>query len=213
MSYRVDNISIVLRPFWLVYSWVVGISVWIFLVILRATCKIRIQNQIDFYDRHDFIYSLWHRFWFLWALSFVWSHHRHAWLQHPAAYMKPIHIGLKLMRVQVLLGSGDEEGHKAANDLVDLLRKGWSTVISPDGPHGPEGVLKRGVLHISLQSGIPILPVRFIAPRTFTLPSWDKKLLPLPLSEVKVVFGEPIAVNESNFEETAKLLAEGMTNR
>lgn len=212
MRYRVDNVPIVLRPFWLGYSWVVALSIWIFLVILQATCKIRIQNHIDFCGQRNFVYSLWHRFWFLWAVSFVRSHRRHAWLQHPAAYMKPIHIGLKLMGIRVLLGSGGEEGRKAANDLVDLLRQGWSTVISPDGPHGPQGVLKSGVLHIALQSGVPILPVRFIAPRTFALPSWDKKPLPFPFSRVTVVFGEPITVSESNFEEAAKVLADRMTN-
>jgi uncharacterized DUF497 family protein len=126
--------------------------------------------------------------------------------------MKPIHIGLKLMGVRVLLGSGGEEGRKAANDLVDLLRHGWSTAISPDGPHGPQGVLKSGVLHIALQSGVPILPVRFIASRTFALPSWDKKPLPLPFSSITVVLGEPIAVGESNFEEAAKLLTDRMTH-
>ena len=212
MGYRVDNIPILLRPFWLGYSWVVALVMYIFIVVLRATCNIRIQNHINFFGQHNFVYCLWHRFWFLWAVSFVWSHRRHAWLQHPAAYMKPIHIGLKLMRIRVLLGSGGEEGHKAANDLVDLLRQGWSTVISPDGPHGPQGVLKRGVLHIALQSGIPILPVRFIASRTFLLPSWDKKPLPLPLSTVTVIFGKPITVSESNFKEVAKLLADRMTN-
>jgi lysophospholipid acyltransferase (LPLAT)-like uncharacterized protein len=212
VRYRVDNVPIIISPFWLVYSWVVGLSIWIFLVVLQATCKIRIQNHIDGYGQRNFVYSLWHRFWFLWAVSFVRSHRRHAWLQHPAAYMKPIHIGLKLMKIRVLLGSGGEEGRRAAKDLVNLLRKGWSTVISPDGPQGPQGVLKKGVLHISMQSGVPILPVRFIAHRTFALPSWDKKLLPLPLSKVTVVFGEPITVNESNFEEAARLLEDRMTN-
>ena len=212
MRYRVDNVPIIFRPFWLVYSWVVGLNIWIFLVILQVTCKIRIQNDINFFGQRNFIYSLWHRYWFLWAVSFVRSHRRHAWLQHPASYMKPVHIGLKLMRIRVLLGSEGEEGRKAANDLVVLLRKGWSTVISPDGPHGPQGVLKKGILHIALQSGVPILPVRFITSRTFTLPSWDKKPLPLPLSIVTVVFGEPITVNESNFEDAAKFLADRMTN-
>jgi lysophospholipid acyltransferase (LPLAT)-like uncharacterized protein len=126
--------------------------------------------------------------------------------------MKPFHIVMKLMGIRLLLGSGGEEGRKAANDLVDLLRQGWSTVISPDGPQGPQGVLKRGVLHIALQSGVPILPVRFVAPRTFALPSWDKKSLPLPFSIITVVLGEPIIVSESNFEEAAKLIADRMTN-
>ncbi len=116
------------------------------------------------------------------------------------------------MGIRVLLGSGGEEGRKAANELVELLRRGWSTVISPDGPYGPQRVLKKGVLHIALQSGVPILPVRFIVPRTFALPSWDRKLLPLPFSIVTVVFEEPITVRESNFEEAAKLLADRMTD-
>jgi lysophospholipid acyltransferase (LPLAT)-like uncharacterized protein len=212
VRYRVDNVPIVLRPFWLGYSWVVALSIWIFLVMLQATCKIRRQNNIDICGQHNFVYSLWHRFWFLWTVSFIRSHRRHAWLQHSAAYMKPIHIGLKLMGIRVLLGSGGEEGRKAASDLVDLLRQGWSTVISPDGPHGPQGVMKRGVLHVALQSGVPILPVRFIASRTFALPSWDKKPLPLPFSRVTVVFGEPITVTEGNFEEAARILADKMTN-
>ena len=212
MRYRVDTVPKVLRPFWLGLSWVAALIVWVFLVILQATCKIRIQNHNDFCGHRNFVYSLWHRFWFLWAVSFVRSHRRHAWLQHPAAYMKPIHIGLKLMGIRVLLGSGGEEGRKASNDLVALLRQGWSTVISPDGPSGPQGVLKRGVLHIALQSEVPILPVRFVASRSFALPSWDKKLLPLPLSKITVVFEKPIFVNESNFIEAAKLLADRMTN-
>lgn len=211
MRYRVDDVPMVLRPLWLAYSWVVGLSMWLFLFVLQITCKIAIQNHLYFSGQRNYIYSLWHRYWFLWAVSFLRSHRRHAWLQHPSAYMKPIHIGLKLMGIRVLLGSGGEEGRRAVSDLDDLLRQGWSTVVSPDGPHGPHGVLKRGVLHMALQSGIPVVPVRFIASRTFALPSWDKKLLPLPLSRVTVVFGEPIAVTESNFEEAAILLADGMT--
>jgi lysophospholipid acyltransferase (LPLAT)-like uncharacterized protein len=133
-------------------------------------------------------------------------------MQHPAAYMKPVHIGLRLMGIRILLGSGGEEGRKAARELVELLSKGWWTVISPDGPYGPEGVLKKGVLHIAMHSRAPILPVQFIASRTFVLPSWDRKLLPLPFSRITVVIGEPIKVTEVNFDRAAGLLEERMTN-
>lgn len=213
MRFRVDDMPIGLRPIWFGYSWAVALCGWAFLRISHSTVRISIRNQSAFGGQRNFIYSLWHRYWLLWAVCFLRSHRQHAWLQHPAAYMKPVHIGLKLAGIHVLLGSGGEEGRTAANELVDLLRQGWSTVISPDGPHGPQGVLKRGVLHIALQSGVPILPVRFIAPRTFAVPSWDKKPLPLPLSTVTVVFGEPIAVTESNFEAAAQLLADRMTGQ
>ena len=55
--------------------------------------------------------------------------------------------------------------------------------------------------------------MRFIATKTFTLPSWDKKPVPLPFSRVIVVFGEPIVVTDSNLEEAAKLVVDRMTNR
>ena len=212
MRYRVDNIPKLWHPFWLGYSWAVALGIWLLLIMLHATCNIRVENRNYFNGQHSFIYSLWHRFWFLWAVSFVRSHHRQAWIQHPAAYMKPVHIGLRLMGIRVLLGSGGEEGRKAASELVGLLRQGWSTVISPDGPHGPQGILKKGILHIALQSRVQILPVRFIAPRTFVLPSWDRKPIPLPFSRVTVVIGEPITVTESNFAEAEELLVERMAN-
>jgi len=156
VRYRVDNVPIALRPFWLSYSWLIALGVWVFLVILQTTRRITIHNENYFSGRHNFIYSLWHRFWFLWALSFLRSHYRHAWLQHPAAYMKPLHLGLKFIGIRVMLDSGGEEGRKAANELVGLLRQGWSTVISPDGPHGPQGVLKKGVLLLHCRAGYPL---------------------------------------------------------
>jgi len=212
MRYRVDNVPRVWRPCWLGFSWTVGTVTWLLLLMLHASCKITMVGRIDLWRRGNVIYSLWHRFWFLWAVSFVRAHRRHVWMQHPAAYMKPVHIGLRLMGIRVLLGSGGEEGREAAKDLVGLLCQGWSTVISPDGPYGPQGVLKKGVLHVALQSRIPILPVRFIASRIFVLPSWDRKPLPFPFSRLTVVISEPIVVTESNFEQAAELLVERMTN-
>ena len=58
MRYRVDNVPSLLRPFWLGFSWMVAISFWIFLIILHTTCKIRIQNHIDFGGQRNFVYSL-----------------------------------------------------------------------------------------------------------------------------------------------------------
>lgn len=212
MRYRVDNVPMIWRPFWLVYSWAVAVLTWLVVLMLHATCKITVEGPVDPVSHGKAIYCLWHKFWFLWAVAFVRSHRRHAWMQHPAAYMKPVHVGLRLMGVRVLLGSRGEEGRKASEDLADLLREGWSTVISPDGPHGPQGVLKKGVLHIALESRVPIFPVRFIASRTFALPSWDKKLLPLPSSRITVVIEEPITVTQSSFGEAAELLATRLTD-
>jgi lysophospholipid acyltransferase (LPLAT)-like uncharacterized protein len=132
-------------------------------------------------------------------------------MQHPAAYMKPVHVALHLMGIGVILGSGGEEGRQAADLLEESVREGFSTAISPDGPRGPSGLLKKGVLHIALKSGVPILPVRLATSRGIVLPSWDKKLVPLPFSTIRVFIEEPLTVTEGNLEEVAEVLTERMT--
>jgi len=115
------------------------------------------------------------------------------------------------MGVRVLLGSWGEEGRQAAERLAEMLRSGWSTTISPDGPHGPAGVLRKGVLYLSLGSGVPVLPVRFAASHAIALPSWDRKSVPLPFSRIRVFFEEPITVTEDNFGESGRVLADKMS--
>lgn len=211
MRYRVDDVPWLWRPIWLAYSWLVGSAWWAVLQLLHLTCRVGVEGREHLGAGESFVYSLWHQSWFLWFVTFVRSHRRHAWMQHPAAYMKPVHIVLHLMGVRVLLGSGGEEGRQAAATLVRLLRQGWSSVISPDGPSGPAQVLKKGVLHIALESGVPVVPVRFEARPCVRLRSWDRKLLPLPFARIRVVFGEPLTVTQDNFADAERLLAQRMS--
>lgn len=211
MRFRVDDVPRLWRPLWLAYSWLVGSGLWVAAQLLHLTCRVGVEGRENLGGRDSFIYSLWHQSWFLWCVAFVRSHRWHAWMQHPAAYMKPIHISLQLMGVRVLLGSGGEEGRHAAAALVPLLRQGWSSVISPDGPSGPTRVLKKGVLHIALESGVPIVPVRCEARPCVRLRSWDRKLVPLPFARISVVFGQPLTVTEDTFADAGRLLAQRMS--
>ena len=114
------------------------------------------------------IFSLWHGFVPLGLtvatpkIPAVLDRAPQAWMQHPVWYMKPIHVLLRLMGVKkIILGSSGHSGRDAADLLVDYLRLGYSTVINPDGPDGPALVLKKGILHLSLKSKVPIVPLRF----------------------------------------------------
>jgi len=210
MSYRVDQVPALWRPAWLVWSWVLGVSWWSVVRLLHATCRVRVQGMPA---GEAFIYCLWHRDWPVWFIAFARSHHRQAFLQHPAAYMKPVHIGLELMGIRILLASSGEEARRASAALVELLEEGWSTVISPDGPAGPPQVLKKGVLHIALDSGVPVIPVRLTAKPAVRLPTWDRKLLPLPFARIAVTFGEPIHVTAETFEAAQQRLSEALGQR
>ncbi len=210
LAYRVDNVPALWRPFWLAYSWVVGIGFWCTWNLLNLTCRIRFEGEQHRAGRENYIYSLWHESWFLYFVAFVRSHRHHAWMQHPDAYMKPVHVAMRLAGIQTLLGSGGEEGREAARELVTHLRRGSSTAISPDGPRGPRRVLKKGVLHVARESGVPILPLHLSASGTIRT-GWDRKVIPLPWSRITITYGSPIAVTEDDFERAGRLLANAMS--
>ena len=210
MAYRVDNVPALWRPFWLAYSWIAGIGFWCAWNVLIRTCRIRFEGEQHLVGGENYIYSLWHESWFLYTTAFVRSHRRHVWLQHPDAYMKPVHVALRLAGIQILLGSGGEEGREAARELVACLRGGSSTAISPDGPQGPCRVLKKGVLHLSRDSGVSVLPLHLSANRAIRT-GWDRKAIPLPWSTITVAYGPPIAVKEDDFERAGRMLADSMS--
>ena len=88
--------------------------------------------------------------------------YRHAWMQHATWYMKTSHVMLRYVGVRkIILGSTGHAGKKAATQLVGYLKNGYSTVLLPDGPSGPPFQMKKVAFHISMQSNVPILPVRF----------------------------------------------------
>lgn len=79
-------------------------------------------------------------------------------------------------------------------------------MLNPDGPQGPAFVLKKGILHLSLQSGVPVVPVRLFSSAFHELNSWDRKRIPRPFSTIRFVFGDPVHVTEENFEHAHDLI-------
>ncbi len=93
---------------------------------------------------------------------------------------------------------------------MSYLKKGYSTFVTPDGPNGPPRTLKKGVLHMAVQSSVPILPVRISANRFYRTASWDRKMHPLPFSIIHVAVGTPIAVTTSTFDESIEALTDAL---
>lgn len=215
--YRLDNVPLVFRGPFLVYGYVLG-SLWFtFLLLVRLTIAVRVTGKQNVSADSNYIFCLWHE---SGPLSFQgWTprlpsyirQRPHAWLQHPAWYTKPVAVLLGLIGVQrVVLGSTGHDGRRAADELVTYLKDGYSTVIAPDGPRGPARTLKKGVLHIALQSGVPIVPLHISATRSLQSSSWDKKRQPLPFSTIRVVVGSPIVVTTSTFEESREALTHAL---
>jgi len=125
--------------------------------------------------------------------------------------MKPSHVMLRFIGVKkIVLGSSGYSGKEAADQLAEYLKKGYSTVLLPDSPSGPPFQMKKGTLHISLQSNVPIAPMRFQSTNSFEIPHWDRRKWPLPFSKITVVFGEPIQITKDNFEMAYNLISKSL---
>lgn len=208
---HVDTVPIAARPLVALYGYSVALALLAYYTAQRLTIRITIEGAEFVEPDHPYIFCIWHGsvpLAFQWCaprLASVLNHRPHASMQHPSWYMKPIHVLLRLIGVRaIVLGSSGHEGHRAADELVTYLRAGYSTLLAPDGPHGPTRVLKRGVLHVAAQSGVPIVPLRLHASRTIQIASWDRKQMPVPGSSIRVHIGPPIRVEAATMAEAER---------
>jgi lysophospholipid acyltransferase (LPLAT)-like uncharacterized protein len=205
LRFRVDNVPLLIRPLYLAVMWIAGVVLYLYYALCRITSHISIEGPGNCDLTQHSIFCMWHESWWSYFVVFLRYRSAHAMISHPAAYMKPFHCVFQLMGLKRLfLGSSGDEGKQAVNELARLVQQGWSTTISPDGPKGPARSLKKGVLHMALQSRVPIVPLVISASHFISMPSWDSKRHPLPFGRIKVVIHEAIYVDHQNFEESAK---------
>ena len=208
--YDVNNIPAILLPLFHLYSYGGAAVCYAYAILVHFTSKIEFEGEKYLARRANYIFCHWHTYIILYFAVFM-RHRSHAWMQHPLWFMKVSHLFLRFIGVEkIILGSTGHHGHEAAHLLVESLRNGYSTVLLPDGPGGPAFVAKKGVLHIALQSGIPILPIRFQTARVIQLKTWDKKKWPLPFCTITVQYSEPIQVTKDKFDEAYNELTKAL---
>ncbi len=93
-------------------------------------------------------------------------------------------------------GSTGKGGRDALRSMIQHLNTGNKACATvPDGPQGPRCRVQKGLLILSRETGVPILPIMWSADRLFTFhKTWDKTILPKPFSNIKVIYGEPVSV-------------------
>jgi lysophospholipid acyltransferase (LPLAT)-like uncharacterized protein len=101
---------------------------------------------------------------------------------------------LVLFGIESSRGSSTRGGSKALRGMLRAARAGRNIVFTPDGPRGPAGVVKDGVIFTAQAAGLPIVPMGFAAKKYKRLNSWDRMVIPMPFSKGVIVYGEPMAV-------------------
>ena len=78
--------------------------------------------------------------------------------------------------------------HGASNvrHLLKSLGEGRYAGMALDGPRGPAGEVKKGSIWLSKASGRPLWLVTAWYGRHITLNTWDKFVLPLPLTAIDI---------------------------
>ena len=98
-------------------------------------------------------------------------------------------------------GSSSRGGKSALRSMVRHLESSRLAAHILDGPTGPIGVVKAGVIRLAHAAQATIVPFSVSANRAHYFNSWDRFMLPLPFSQVTLRFGNPVRFPPTNDQE------------
>lgn len=147
------------------------------------------------------VFLLWHEA----LLPLLWQHRR----QGIAIVVSEAREGRYLsdfaasLGYRSLHGSSTRGGARALLAAVRELQAGHAVAFTPDGPRGPRRELKPGVVAAAQRGGAFIVPLHAEADRAWRLHSWDRFMIPKPVSRVWITYGTPFEVGpgEAGFAE------------
>ncbi len=100
---------------------------------------------------------------------------------------------LAMQGLSVVRGSSSRGGARGLMGVVRKMREGRDAAFAVDGPKGPQGVAKGGIVAAARAAGGRLVPLGSAMERGFAFErSWDKFGVAWPFSRVEVVVGAPI---------------------
>jgi lysophospholipid acyltransferase (LPLAT)-like uncharacterized protein len=101
----------------------------------------------------------------------------------------------------IVRGSSSKGGGEALKGMIKRLEKTRLAAHIVDGPRGPSGVVKAGVISIARATHAKIIPFFASADRAWYFNSWDKFMMPKPFATVTLHFGNMMDLDaEQDFE-------------
>ena len=97
-------------------------------------------------------------------------------------------------------GSSSKEGRVALQAMIDKLRTGRLAAHIVDGPRGPAGIVKPGVIRLAHGAEAMIVPFYIEADKAWYFNSWDRFMLPKPFSEIRLIFEDMLRFSPSSDE-------------
>ncbi len=110
---------------------------------------------------------------------------------------------LKRYGYKTVRGSSSREGSAAARGLFKVLKRGGECAIAVDGPLGPAGEVKPGIVFLAKKTGAAIIPVGADFRKKITLKNWSRYIIPLPFTKGAVVYGDEFYIPDDMPDEKA----------
>jgi len=166
--------------------------------VLGWTLRFKVEDRAGVLNR-DFkkplIWTFWHNRMFVVPLLRLRARHRTGAVLTSASWDgEVIAAVMKRFGLAAVRGSTSRRGATALMQLAGTLEAGEDVAVTPDGPRGPCYKLGPGVVFLSRKTGAGIVPIHVEYSRAIRLGSWDRFMIPVPFSTVRVVCDAPINV-------------------
>ncbi|MCD7879781.1 MAG: lysophospholipid acyltransferase family protein [Candidatus Gastranaerophilales bacterium] len=114
------------------------------------------------------------------------------------------------LNIKSVRGSTQRRGVAASLELIEKLKEGNSAGIMVDGPRGPKGKVKDGIINIAKITGVPIVPVAWHSKDKtfFHFNSWDRFIAPFGPCKTVALYGNPISIPSELTKEETKFWCE-----
>ena len=113
---------------------------------------------------------------------------------------------LATLGLEVIRGSSSAGGAAALKSSMEWLEGGRDLALAIDGPRGPAGKAKPGVIWLSQKTRVPIVPVACTAsPARHLHGTWDSFMIPLPFARVPIRTGVAFKPWEQDWTQERKL--------
>jgi lysophospholipid acyltransferase (LPLAT)-like uncharacterized protein len=172
---------------------VVGFAGALLLRLLGATWRVRVSGEDPFSREGPLVAATWHRGLLIAAYCM-----RNRGIVVPVSQSRDGDLASAVLRHLGFAASARGSSSRGATSLLRGLirqaRAGQPVGFLPDGPRGPAGIAKPGVIALARTSGAPLVPVGLSASPSKQFGSWDRAILPLPFARVRCSYGEPMRV-------------------
>lgn len=170
------------------------------------TLRLRIENDKPWLDHLQqggrVILCCWHQQFF----SAI-RHFKNYAAYHPALMISQSQDGDIIARIaektgwHTVRGSSSRDGSRALREMISSLKASGFVAHVVDGPKGPAGIVKAGIVSLAQAGDALVVPFYATADRAWFFNSWDRFMLPKPFTRVTLRFGDMLCLTSDDVED------------